>query len=161
MRHITTFEYIRLLITHNSKIAFLKFQMAFYRLFDFIEESWWVYVSPKKSKGDYHMSKLAQSMRQDGCEDLRRFSMINKLLQELQYDKEQQHRLNYLLYPAAYFRFMVDRELFDQMSIVCSIKNQKDLMDAGDLLGFNFRARYRTIYGIDALTEYENKGNES
>lgn len=161
MRHITTFEYICLLFTHNTGLAFHKLQMVFYRIFDFFEEAWWVHVTPKKSKGDYHMFKMCQSMSQNGNENISRIMTLMKLLEKLQYSEQEQRHIRYLFYPLAYLRFMIDRELLDQMSIVCSVKDCKDIMDAGDLLGFGFRDKYRTLYGVEALATYEAKGNES
>lgn len=160
MRHITTFEYICLLFTHNTRLAFHKLQMVFYRIFDFFEEAWWVHVTPKKSKGDYHMFKMGQSMSQNEDGGINRTLMLMRLLEKLQYSEQEQRSLGYLFYQMAYLRFMIDRELLNQMSIVCSVKDRKDLMDAGDLLGFGFRNKYRTLYGVEALAAYEAKGNE-
>lgn len=161
MRHITTFEYICLLFTHNIRMAFHKLQMVFYRIFDFFEESWWVYVTPKKSKGDYHLFKLGQNMAQSGKSEsgLPTTVLLFMLLETLQYTKEEQHTIGFVFYPAAYLRFMIDRELLDQMTIVCSVKNREDILDAGDLLGFGFRNKFQVLYGFAALIEYENQPN--
>ncbi len=162
MKNLSTSDYIKLMIVHNIQILFYKFQIEFYKFFDWFEMLHWVHVQKRGNKGDYHMYKLGQIMKtNEGQAELDVKVIMFYLLRDLQYNYREQHEISFMFYPTAYSRFIFDRGLLNQMSLICSVVDKKTLLDAGDLLGLNFRDRYRRLHGVDALTEYENSSKET
>lgn len=155
MKNLTTSDYIKLLVVHNCQILFNKFQMEFYKLFDWFEMIWFTRVQRRGTYSDYHLQKLAKSMAANDESGLMSTLRLMNLLDKLQYSEQDKRRIGYMFYLPAYLRFIFNRELLNQMSIIMEVKDNKTLLDAGDHLGLRFRQKFTMIHGADALAEYE------
>lgn len=158
---LSTAGYLLAVVVHNWHILFGKMQLMFYKLFDQMECFWYVRVRRFGSKGDYHLGKMASNIKNDpqASKELQRQSMIFSLVSLLYAHPHDIHKVMRVFYPLMYMRFAWRKWFFQRMEIVFAVEDEKDLLRAGDLLGFGFRAKIQSRYGLDILNEYESKGN--